>query len=300
MAAPIQFDIARSGFSVRLATASDAQALRMLLPELGDAAIGVVALDRRWQLVIGAAAVTRSIRREPLAGPGVGMHVIAPCRRSGVGASLLEHVEQAARSFGAQALYGAQRVDLDSDDMTGWGRLGFRACATVEEHTLPLDEFEPRLAPVLARLREQARIPDEAAIVPLYRANLDEVLKLHMDFMGGDRDDLTRRLRGEGTQAFHPRYSRVLVIGDQTMGCILAHRAGEETAIVDANILNPRVRGGWANVWLKLEATRGALSLGIRNFQFMTFDHYADTRVFTKKLSGMTTRTTVLMMRSLR
>jgi hypothetical protein len=120
---------------------------------------------------------------------------------------------------------------------------------------------------------------------------------LHLDELGGDRGELYHKLRGAGIGAFHPRYSRVLLVGDQTMGCILAHRRDQHTAVVDADIVHPRLRGGWANVWLKLEATRGALRLGIKQFQFTTFDHYTDTRSFSTKLGGATTRITVLMMR---
>jgi hypothetical protein len=118
--------------------------------------------------------------------------------------------------------------------------------------------------------------------------------------LGGNRGELYRKLRGDGTGVFHPRYSRVLVIGDTTLGCILAHRHDEETAVVDADIVDPSLRGGWANVWLKLEATRGAMRLGIKRFQFTSFDHYNDTRSFSAKLGGAVTKTTVLMMRTLR
>jgi hypothetical protein len=89
------------------------------------------------------------------------------------------------------------------------------------------------------------------------------------------------------------------LVGNKAKGCILAHRADKETAVVDADIVDPGLRGGWANVWLKLEATRGALRLGIKQFRFSTFDHYQDTRSFATKLGGATTRTTVLMMRPL-
>jgi hypothetical protein len=68
---------------------------------------------------------------------------------------------------------------------------------------------------------------------------------------------------------------------------------------VDANIVAPEIRGSWANVWLKLEATRGALKWGIRTFVFTTFDHYADTRSFTERMQGVTVKTTVLMYRPL-
>jgi hypothetical protein len=58
------------------------------------------------------------------------------------------------------------------------------------------------------------------------------------------------------------------------------------------------LRSGWANAWLKLEAFRGAPE-GVTEFRFTSFDHYADTRNFTKKLGGSTVRTTVLMIRPL-
>jgi hypothetical protein len=70
-------------------------------------------------------------------------------------------------------------------------------------------------------------------------------------------------------------------------------------AIVDAAIVAPELRGGWANVWLKLEATRAARALGITHFQFTTFDAYADTRRFTAKLGGATARRWALMYRPL-
>jgi hypothetical protein len=196
-------------------------------------------------------------------------------------------------------LYGAQRVELDGDEMRGWQALGFTACETVEQHLLPLSQFEPTLVPLVERLRKRGRFPATAEIIPLYQADLPTVLQLHLDNMGGDRGELYRKLRGQGLGAFHPRYSRVLLVDGSIKGCILAHRGDKDTAVVDANIVEPSVRGGWANVWLKLEATRGAMRLGIKNFEFTTFDHYNDTRSFTSKLGGLTTRTIVLMVRPL-
>jgi GNAT superfamily N-acetyltransferase len=292
-----QFDIAGGRFSVRPAAAADAKAIRMLVPELRDAASAFVAVHQSHGLVIGAAAATRSARRQPRVGPGVAVHVIEPCRRQGVGAALVQHLETAARRTGAMALYAARRVVKDSDEMRGWAALGFQPCETVQEHTLPLDQFESQLAPLLERMGARGRIPAEARIIPLYRSNLPAVLQLHLDHLGGERGELYRKVRSEGAGAFHPRYSRVLVVGDTIRGGILAHRRDRETAVVDADIVDPSLRGGWANVWLKLEATRGAMRLGIKRFQFTSFDHYSDTRSFAAKLGGAVTQTKVLMMR---
>jgi GNAT superfamily N-acetyltransferase len=294
---PVEFDIPSSGYAVRPAGPTDAKALRMLLPGIRDTAVSFVAIDGRHQLVVGAATATQIFRQQPLIGPGIAVHVIEPCRRHGIGKNLIAVLSVAAERNGATALYGTKRVDLDSLEMRGWRWLRFVVCETVERHSLTLTQFEPQLAPLVDRMRERGRIPANAQIIPLYQANLPAVLRLHLDTMGGDRGQLYRKLRGQGVGAFHPRYSRVLLVDRKIKGCILAHRRDRDTAVVDADIVDPSLRGGWANVWLKLEATRGAISLGIKNFEFTSFDHYADTRSFTKKLGGETTRASVLMYR---
>lgn len=295
-----QFDIAGGKFAIAPTNAADAKAVRMLLPQTHDAAAAFVAVDQMHGLIIGAAAATRSARRYPLVGPGVAVHVIEPCRGKGVGTTFIRHLEAAVLRAGGAALYAARRALEGSEEIRGWMALGFSPCETVQEHSLPLNQFESQLAPLLDRMRVRGRIPSNARIVPLYQANLPAVLQLHLDHLGGDRGELYRKLRGEGAGVFHPRYSRVLLVGDKTLSCILAHRRDQETAIVDADIVDPSLRGGWANVWLKLEATRGAMRLGIQRFQFTTFDHYGDTRSFAAKLGGSVTQSTVLMMRPIR
>jgi hypothetical protein len=202
-----------------------------------------------------------------------------------------------ARSRGALALYAVQKADTSGEEAREWSWLGFSPCETVEYHELPLDQFEPRLAPLCERLRKQGRIPTSAKIVPLYEADLEAVMRLHLAQLGGDAASIIRRLCGEGADAFSARYSRVLLVDGSVMGFILAHRVSRDVAHVDANVVEPSLRGGWANIWLKLEATRGAMSIGITKFVFTTFDHYGDTRSFTEKLQGITVRTTVLMYR---
>lgn len=295
---PIEFDVGRSGFAIRLVAPPDQQAARMLLGEFPEPSDRFVAVDGRHGLVIGAAAAAHALRNTPHFGPGVALHVIPPCRRHGVGSALVDALIQTARLRNWQALYSAHRVECDGEQFDAWRALGFDVCETVEEHELPLDRFVPRLAPLVDKLHQLGRIPPDARIVPLYAANPAAVLQLHLDHLGGDRGPLYQRLRGQGVGAFHPRYSRVLLLGDRVVGCILAHRKDRHVAAVDANIVIPELRGGWANVWLKLEATQGAQSLGITHFHFTSFDQYDDTRRFAEMLGGVTTRVTALMIRA--
>jgi N-acetylglutamate synthase-like GNAT family acetyltransferase len=270
----------------------------MLLPEVRNGADYFVAVDGQHQLMIGAAAMTQTCRTQPITGPGIAVQVIEPCRRQGVATTLLTNLERAAaQTFGAGALYATKRVEQNSAESHGWQWLGFTPVDTVEEHNLPTEHIEAKLGPLVERMRARGRIPENARIIPLYEANAASILQLHLDQMGGERRELYRKILGKGVGAFHPRYSCVLLIDGRVKGCILAHREAADVAAVDANILDPNVRGSWANVWLKLEATRGAIGLGIKTFQFTTFDHYTDTRSFTEQLGGSTTRTTHLMYR---
>lgn len=255
----------------------------------------IVAVDGARGLAIGAAAMADQRRSRPWRGPGIAVHVIQPCRRRGVGRALCDEVARLAVSEGDEALYLAQRVEMNAPDMKPWQQLKFDVCETVHEHELPLAALKPLLAPLVDRFRRRGRIPANASIVPLFSADRDAVLQLHLQHMGGDRASLWNKLTGNAPGAFHPRYSCVLVVGGRTLGCILGHRTSETLAVVDAMIVAPELRGGWANLWLKLEGTRNAMSQGVSHFQFTTFDQYADTRSFTDRLGGVTKRAWALM-----
>ena len=295
----MEFAIPESGYLIRPPMRAEAKAVRMLLPGMAISPATFIAVDGRHQLVIGAAVATRDFRRKPLPGPGIAVHVIAPCRGRGIARQLVARLALAASAAGARALYAAKRVELHSDEMRAWEALGFSRCETVERHRLPVARIEEQLAPLLTRIRAGGRVPASAQMIPLYRSNLPAVLQLHLDHLGGDRTDLDRRLRGRGALAFLPLHSRVLLVDDKVRGCILGHRADADTIVVDANIIHPSIRGGWANAWLKLEAARGVVPLGVKYLEFTTFDRYDDTRSFIRKLGGETTRTSVLMSRPL-
>lgn len=286
---------ANEPYSIRPPQRSDAKAFRMLLPNFREAAIRLVAVAGPAERVVAAGAATQSMRPKPPIGPGVDIHVIAPCRRRGIGGALLRQLKESAAQRGAEAVYGARKVEAGSDEERGWRYLGFEPLEKVIYHELPLDAIEPKIEPLFEWMRERAWIPEDATIIALCDADRDAVADLHLSVLGGDRGALLSKMRGEGLGAYHPVYSRVLLVGGKTMGCILAHRESKEVAVVDANILDPSVRGGWANLWLKLEASRGAKGLGIKTFVYATFDHYTDTRAFSEKLGGKETRRTLLM-----
>jgi hypothetical protein len=269
----------------------------MLLPDHPTAAHFLVAVETAQQRIVGAAMMAEARRTRLLCGPGIAIHVIEPCQGYGIETALCDGLAIRARQHGDEALYAAARVAFDSPEMRAWEYLGFQACETVEEHLLPLTGLESKLGPLVDWFQRHERIPSNARVAPLYQANRDQVLKLHLDYLGGNETALRHRLEPGHPEAFHPRYSRVLFVGDRVAGCVLGRRTTQKNAIVDAVIVASEWRGGWANAWLKLEATRSAMSQGVEYFQFTTFDHYRDTRSFTRHFAGTTTGKWALMMR---
>lgn len=282
-------------FVIRPPQRSDAKAFRMLLPTVREAENRLVAIVGPDERVVAAAAATQSMRPKPPIGPGVDLHVIPPWRRRGIGRALLNELKESAAEREAEAIYAVQKVEAGTEEEQGWRHLGFEPLETVIYHELAVRTIESTIEPLYTWMREKGWIPEDAEIVALCDSDRDAVAELHLKVMGGQREALLSKMRGEGLGAYHPVYSRVLLVGSQTMGCILAHRESKEVAVVDANILDPSVRGGWANLWLKLEATRGARELGIDRFVYSTFDHYLDTRAFSEKLGGKETRRMLLM-----
>ena len=290
-------------FVIREAQRVDRRAFRMLLPGVTQPAYRLVACDDPDGRVVAAAALLEAMRRRPPIGPGVALHVAPPWRRQGIGAALIGELMAAAQQRQAEAIYAISRVDSESDEHRAWQRLGFTALEHVVEHELRLSRVVERLSPIWDRIVAHQWTPPDARVVSLYEADRTEVAELHLRELGGDRRDQLRKLRGDGLGAYQQVYSRVLLMGSrvrpQVVGCLLARRVDRETALVEANVIDREVRGGWANVWLKLEAARGAQSLGIKKFVFRTFDRYQDTRAFTEQVGGKKLRTELLMHRPL-
>lgn len=290
-------------FVIREAEVRDRRAVRMLLPEVTQPALRLVACDGQDGRVLGAAALLEAMRRRPPVGPGAMLHVIPPRRGEGIGRALVETLARAARERNAEAIYAIRRVDAGSEHQRAWESLGFTPLEQVVEHEVYLIRVIERLTPLWERIADHRWAPSDARLVSLYQADRQQVADLHLRELGGERRDLLQKLRGEGVGAYQAVYSRVLLTGSKhapaVVGCLLARRVDRATAIVEANVVDRDVRGGWANVWLKLDASRGAQSLGIERFVFRTFDQYQDTRAFTEQVGGKELRTELLMHRLL-
>lgn len=270
----------------------DWRALRMLLPQAVhhgcgcDVLVATVGAARRQ--VIGAIAIEPQMRAQPHLGPRVALHVIPPWRRRGVGRSLLNAAAIISAARKADALYAWSKVRPDSDETAAWRGLGFTHAIESSLTRVSAERVMEVLRPVVDRLLKRRYIPAEAQIIPLEQANPDDVARLVTTCLAGAGAEsiLKRRLIGRHPNPLEPRLSKALLYKDRVAGVMLGSPIDSRVGLVEANVLHPMVRGGWANVWLKLETTREARDAGYDAFLYETHSQHGDTRALTRRLGG--------------
>lgn len=268
------------------------RALRMLLPDAIHYGCGcdvfVATDDEAFPRIIAVIAVTPRMRRQPYRGPNVAIHTIEPWRRRGVARALLAVAAELAATRGAKALYGWRSVSPSSQTAQAYRGLGFNHEVEAPISRIDATPTVELLQPLFDRLEHRGRIPTEARLVSLRDADPDEVVDLattHLARSGSDQH-LRRRLLGKHPQPMDPVLSQVLLCGNRVVGAMLVRQVDKQSLWVEANVIHPSVRGGWANVWLKLGASRRARDQGYNTFHYETYSQHADTNKLTHRLAG--------------
>jgi GNAT superfamily N-acetyltransferase len=279
----------------------------MLLPEAIHHGCGCDAFvatdDTESQRVIGAVAIAPQMRLKPLQGPKISLHVIEPWRRRGVGRALRNIASDVAAARGAEALYAWNPSSPEWADARAWRALGFDQVIDCPLHRIDAKRTIEALQPIFDRLKQRGRIPAEARLACL-RDVKSEVLsgplggprgdRVHdiMDLVtahlggAGDRMTMKKRLLGKHPVPYDPGLSRVLLLRDRVVGAMLGRPVDGNAVLVEVNVVHPSVRGRWANVWLKLDATSRARDLGFTTFFYETYEQHADTAKLTRRLDG--------------
>jgi hypothetical protein len=264
----------------------------MLLPEAihhGCRCDAFVAIEAEApQRIIGAIAIAPLMQLTPCRGPKIAVHVIEPWRRRGVARGLLDLAAELSAARGAEALYAWSRVDPESAEARAWRAMGFAESLECSLTRVDGASVIALLEPLVDRVRARGWIPADARIVSLRDVDPDRVVELVTAHLGGSgaETNLRERLVGRHPRPLDPFFSRVLVQQGEVVGAMLGSRVNAQTGWVEINVLHPSVRGGWANVWLKLEATRAAYDTGYHTFLYETHPQHVDTRGITRRLKG--------------
>jgi hypothetical protein len=83
------------------------------------------------------------------------------------------------------------------------------------------------------------------------------------------------------------------------MGFTLGRVRADGVCEIDANVLHPSLRRGWADLLLKLEAGQLLLANGFHTIRYFSLQQHTDTQRITRKVGGRLVGTVVQMRREL-
>ena len=249
--------------------------------------------------VVGAAALGPDGQAGAGRGWQVDCRVIVPYRRRGIGRTLIEHAVGVARGHGVSALHAWGWFEPDSEVARAWSAFDFAPCRHKTEFESDLAKHSAMIRPLLDEVREHGWIPESARVVPLAEADLEAVARLHVQYLGGNRRLLMPLLRGTAPDRYDPVLSRVLLLDGQVVGFTLGRIFPGGVCEVDANVVHPSLRLGWANLLLKLEATDRLLEAGVHTIRFFALDQHTDTRRLSRKVGAKVVRVLQQMRRDL-
>jgi GNAT superfamily N-acetyltransferase len=266
-------------YRVRLAQPPEITAARMMLPGVFKAGVPpmvFVATPESAPRILGVGAVVTAPWGEKLPGFRFAVKVAQPYRRRGVGRALVRAIADEARQHGARALRPWLTVGEDTPEAAMLRALGFHVLRRRFHFEADILSYLEHLRALRDRLRRKERIPPTVRVMPLREAAVYEVVALCRRHLGGDPTRIVRALSGRGPRACSAEHSVVLTVDGAVVGALLYGWDGE-VARIDAQVLHPSVRRGWANVLLLTSAIERGAETGNRRIRFHCYDDVRDT-----------------------
>ena len=209
--------------------------------------------------------------------------------------ALIAYAVARATSQGARVLQTLRWFEKESSDYAYWAELGFKPHQFRYAHEIGAQRGHERLSPLVQQILDHGWAPENTRIIPLAEAEVEAVCHLYVRHLGGSARQLMRMLDGSSPQAYDRRASMVLLCGEQTKGFTLGWFPEPTVCEIAANVLDPSVRLGWADLLLKNAAVQAVLARGGEVLRFCTAEQHRDSRRTLEKVGGGVSRTEVRM-----
>jgi hypothetical protein len=209
--------------------------------------------------------------------------------------ALVAYAKARAVSQGAHVLQTLRWFTQDSPDQAYWAALGFAPHQFRYAHEISAQRGFERLSPLVQQILDHDWAPANARVIPLAEADVEAVCQLHVKHLGGSARRLMPMLDGTAPHPYDRRASMVLLCGEQTKGFTLGWFPEPSVCEVAANVLDPSVRLGWADLLLKDAAVKAVLERGGELLRFCTAEQHRDSRRTLQRVGGGISRTEVRM-----
>lgn len=263
-----------SGLQIRPPIGMEELACRQLLLERGRPgywADFAIAVDGSPPRILGALAYTPGVHVSGIRGWQVRFRVARPYRRQGIGTSLLRYAIDAAIRCQVDVLQTThdpiQEPDVDSF-LTRRGFVPDDRLNTYQVDIGPVTEFMCSLRDWLI---ERGDVPDDYRIVSLRQVLLDDVARLHTQYIGGTHAAVMTNLKRivAGPTADD---NRILIVGDQIVGVILGETkdglSRVDVTIVRSDFQGRSTQSGWVQAVQMASCLERARDLGSTRAQF--------------------------------
>ena len=264
-----------SSVSVSLASEAEAPACLALLPQARQMS-GELLIARRDGRLAGAAAVAWRSWATPGGFP-LTLTVIPGERRAGVGRRLAAQAIELARGETA-GLWSLEPEAVGGPAAAFLEACGFALTRRQHHFQASIAALSATVRPLVTRLRQRGRVPEDVRVVTLAQAPLPEISWLVSTEFGGGPFRALANLQRRASQgpAAEADPSVVILQGDQVAAVMLL-RIEDGVAAIDARVVAPQARGAWANAMLLDESLERTRALGIGEFRFHCDEDVADT-----------------------
>src|SRR5438270_476137 len=120
-------------------------------------------------------------------------------------------------------------------------------------------------------------VADDGRVVGAAALGLDSRVETHRGWQVDLRVIVPSRGLGIG---------RARLVDGRVVGFTLGRVLPGGVCEVDANVLHPSVRLGWANLWLKMEAGRLLLDGGVHTLRYFSLRQHTDTARISRQVGG--------------
>ena len=256
-----------------------------------------VAVTEPGHHVIAAAVLSKWPCLSEPPGFRFAIRVAEPYRRRGVGQALVQCAAEHARRLGHGTLYLWTGLAENDPQLPAWTGLGFTGRQTLNQYEMDLEQAMTVMEPIYQRMISRNRIPAEAKVIPLRDAPIQPVIRMYRQHFTGRPRRLVSRIRGHGPDPFEPDLSKVLLLGNRVVGVLLDRWETLDVGIVDAMVIDPELRGGWANLLLKMAVAKDSMQAGCRTIRFNAHDIHRDTRRAAERIGSTMLKSKVILYR---
>ncbi|MES2755494.1 MAG: GNAT family N-acetyltransferase [Pseudomonadota bacterium] len=253
---------------------------------------------RDGDAVVGAAGLVWLSSGDDASFP-IAVEVLPSARRRGVGRALVAAAQDLADGE-TDALHSALPIAADDPAGAFAEACGFTPSRRSFEFLVGTQEIVAHMAALVSRLRRSGRVPDSARVVAARDADRFELAHLVATEFHNGPIGVYNGLTGD-TLAPDGRLGHSLAVldGDFLAGACLWTLDGEHHGAVEANVVAPTARRGWANALLVEATVRAMRDAGADSFRFSCDEHVRDTVNIATRGGGAKTATKIVWRQAL-